>query len=414
MRRFLTFAVERSLAGEVDRLKESVIGVEVFDRDPAYDPKIDPIVRTEAHRLREKIREYYEREGRDDRVLISLPKGGYVPGFEVRAAETRAMERVVEFPAPELVALPTQMESSRGLLWLSGALVACVAAGLLLWFTRKPAPSPTLVPLQASQGNAFRPSLSPDGQRVAFTWNGRSGNFDIYVKLVNTGDPLRLTPNAAQDLDPAWSPAGRQIAFLRRSPERQELLIVPALGGAERKIADLSARQTKWAPDGARYLRSQGPAWSPDGTYIAVANSAAPNEPDSIYAIGVETGERRRLTLPNHPGESDSEPAYSPRGDLLAFVRTRAGASGSPEIYVQPVKGEVTQEISHISSHIETPFEIWKRGKQGDEHEILRSTAVSSVRSWCYRARTPDLGETLVSYLSIFHKVMLPDAVDAT
>src|SRR5262245_5258875 len=75
--RFLRFVVERSLAGEAERLKEYVIGVEVFDRDAQYDPRIDSIVRVEAARLRAKLTEYYAGEGRGDAVVLSLPKGGY-------------------------------------------------------------------------------------------------------------------------------------------------------------------------------------------------------------------------------------------------------------------------------------------------------------------------------------------------
>ena len=79
MSRFLKFVVDRSLAGEGERLKEYVIGVEVFDRDATYDPRLDSIVRVEAARLRSKLAEYYAGEGRDDAVVLSLPKGGYAP-----------------------------------------------------------------------------------------------------------------------------------------------------------------------------------------------------------------------------------------------------------------------------------------------------------------------------------------------
>lgn len=79
LRRFLEFVVEKSLAGEGDRLKEYVIGIEVFDRDAEYDPRVDSIVRVEAARLRAKLSEYYQGEGRDDAVVLTLPKGGYVP-----------------------------------------------------------------------------------------------------------------------------------------------------------------------------------------------------------------------------------------------------------------------------------------------------------------------------------------------
>src|SRR5688572_152246 len=77
MSRFLRFVVDKSLAGEGERLKEYVIGVEVFDRDASYDPRLDSIVRVEAARLRSKLAEYYAGEGRHDAVVLSLPKGGY-------------------------------------------------------------------------------------------------------------------------------------------------------------------------------------------------------------------------------------------------------------------------------------------------------------------------------------------------
>jgi tetratricopeptide (TPR) repeat protein len=81
--RLLRYLVEKNLEGRDQELKESVIGVEVFGRDPGYDPKLDPIVRTEARRLRARLTEYYEGEGLADMVRIDLPKGGYVPQLHV-------------------------------------------------------------------------------------------------------------------------------------------------------------------------------------------------------------------------------------------------------------------------------------------------------------------------------------------
>jgi TolB-like protein len=87
--RFLRFVVERSLAGEAERLKEYVIGVEVFDRDERYDPRIDSIVRVEAGRLRAKLDEYYRGAGAGDAVAIVLEKGRYAPAFVRRAEAPR-------------------------------------------------------------------------------------------------------------------------------------------------------------------------------------------------------------------------------------------------------------------------------------------------------------------------------------
>ena len=81
MRRFLTFAVEETLAGRSDEIKEFAIAVQVFDRDESYDSRESTIVRSEARRLRARLDEYYAGEGREDRVRIDVPKGGYAAAF---------------------------------------------------------------------------------------------------------------------------------------------------------------------------------------------------------------------------------------------------------------------------------------------------------------------------------------------
>jgi TolB-like protein len=79
--RFLRFTVERTLGGEGDTVKEYVIGTEVYDRPTSYHPSEDSIVRSEARRLRNKLREYYESVGGNDRVIIYYRPGSYVPVF---------------------------------------------------------------------------------------------------------------------------------------------------------------------------------------------------------------------------------------------------------------------------------------------------------------------------------------------
>jgi len=82
--RFLTFVVEQTLAGQEDKLKEYLLGVEVFNRMDSFDPRIDSIVRVEARRLRYKLERYYESEGQGDAVIIQFRKGCYVPAFSNR------------------------------------------------------------------------------------------------------------------------------------------------------------------------------------------------------------------------------------------------------------------------------------------------------------------------------------------
>jgi TolB-like protein/Tfp pilus assembly protein PilF len=84
--RFLEFTIGETLAGNAGQLKEFVIGVEVFDRRQDYDPRLDPIVRVEARRLRMKMRKYYETEGRSDALRIEFPKGSYAPAMRMAGA----------------------------------------------------------------------------------------------------------------------------------------------------------------------------------------------------------------------------------------------------------------------------------------------------------------------------------------
>jgi TolB-like protein len=80
--KLLRHVVEKTLAGESDQLKEYAVGVEVFERDETYDPRLDSIVRVEAGRLRSKLDEYYNGDGATSDVRISLPRGGYSATFE--------------------------------------------------------------------------------------------------------------------------------------------------------------------------------------------------------------------------------------------------------------------------------------------------------------------------------------------
>jgi hypothetical protein len=82
----LEFVVEATVEGEAEYLKETTIGVFVFGRRPDYDPKIDTIVRSQAWRLRAKLKKYYASEGAQDPLIVSIPLGHYIPTFHTRSA----------------------------------------------------------------------------------------------------------------------------------------------------------------------------------------------------------------------------------------------------------------------------------------------------------------------------------------
>jgi DNA-binding NarL/FixJ family response regulator len=91
--RFLRFTVETTLTGKGETLKEYVIGTEVYDRQASYRPNEDSIVRSEARRLRSKLKEYYDSAGKDDPVFIYYRPGSYVPVFHLHGEDAASAAR---------------------------------------------------------------------------------------------------------------------------------------------------------------------------------------------------------------------------------------------------------------------------------------------------------------------------------
>ena len=117
--RFLRYLVEETLSGRADRLKEYVVGVEVFDRPDGYDPRTDSIVRVEARRLRAKLEEYYRGAGAADDVLIEIPRGGYGPVLRRRVKAVATVE-----------ARDTQAAAGRS--WRPRGIIAAAVAVLVV------------------------------------------------------------------------------------------------------------------------------------------------------------------------------------------------------------------------------------------------------------------------------------------
>lgn len=352
-RNFLQFIVESALLGEYDRIKETSIAVAVFEKSPSFDPREEPIVRVEARRLRAKLLVYYESEGALDPVIIHLPKGAYVPFFEARNIPTEPAllvgDSLVEnssnyfrpehpeagivtlaFPS-EPVGPPHDSRFVPVLLLLVTVLIFSLATGaVFLARTGQPrvrTKSAHAVPLTSFVGKQFSPAISPDGKQVAFVWNGEQGvNYDIYVKLLNVGTPIRLTSDSANDLHPAWSPDGRYIAFLRVSPTQTAVVVVPALGGAEREITELHLSSMMWSANPTQTSQSPGPIWSRDGRSLIVSDGAGNVAGDALYSVPLDGGPRRQLTVPTGVTH-DFYPALSLDGTTLAFVRQTSETS---------------------------------------------------------------------------------------
>src|SRR5215510_7235453 len=137
--------------------------------------------------------------------------------------------------------------TTKRLIWFAMLMIVIGGVGAWLYFSRS-ASEPPLPPMKYVSftdfpGGESWPAFSPDGNQIAFSWNGENGdNDDIYVKLIGSVKPLRLTTNPAVDYCPTWSPDGRQIAFVRISDSEIAIYTVPALGGAERKLLSVGPK----------------------------------------------------------------------------------------------------------------------------------------------------------------------------
>jgi eukaryotic-like serine/threonine-protein kinase len=207
------------------------------------------------------------------------------------------------------------VDRSRRRTWLAAAaLVAAAVVIVAVWMYSSrsvPALAPVRVVTETSlRGGEIQPSFHPDGDQLAFSWNGGSDkNNDLYVKFVGSPEVRQLTSGPELDIFPAWSPDGRQIAFSRCPPDVLVsgcfLHVVSAAGGIPRKIFDCSMFRGRWSRD-SRWL---------------VTECASPRgDQAGLYLVPADGGTPRRL-MRGSPGLSSLRmPDLSPRNDRLAYV----------------------------------------------------------------------------------------------
>ena len=265
-----------------------------------------------------RVREALGDSAENPRFVETLPKRGYRFIGQVegppRADSTQSQP-----------AVDGQQNGNAGRGWkigiAAGSVILLTAFGLLFptlarRFLRQPRP-PLLeaVPLTTLPGQEISPSFSPDGSQVAFGWNGenRGAGFDLYVKVIGTDKPLRLTNHPATWLGVAWSPDGRSIAVNRLAAEDRGIFLVPALGGPERKLVSTN-NFALWAPNAAL-------SWSPDGKQLAFADGS-PSEgyPTQIFLLSLDTLERKRMET---GCDWTFSPGFSPLGDSLVYICLR-------------------------------------------------------------------------------------------
>ena len=206
-----------------------------------------------------------------------------------------------------------------------------------------------ITPFTVEGGVKGHPRFSPDGERVAYEWDGPEGdNIDIFVKAMGFGaEPLRLTDHPDMDHSPAWSPDGREIAFTRlRADGTGAVFLIPSTGGSERKLVELEG--SGWSGDNPIPLGAV--SWSPDGKTLVFSEAGATRDTARIVRLSIATREKESLTNPSEKTRGDFGPEFSPDGRQIAFVRSEGAEFGDWDLWVQPTDGGEAQRLTERKS----------------------------------------------------------------
>lgn len=218
-------------------------------------------------------------------------------------------------------------------------LLTIAILSLLRNRAESPLPPLEVTPLVSLQGKQASPAFSPDGNQVAFVGYERQQGGGIFTTLVGGEKPLRLTDNP-NDCCPTWSPDSRQIGFVRWSGKEMSVYVISALGGSEHKI--YTGRST----DRTQCDRID---WSPDGKVLAFSEPIETGLRSRITFLSFSDLTTRPLTSPSNQEEYDCEPAFSPDGTSVAFIRGSFGGTLG-ELFVQTVPGGDRRQLTSGNS----------------------------------------------------------------
>jgi TolB-like protein/Tfp pilus assembly protein PilF len=310
--RFLRYLVETALRGEAPLLKENVLGVEVFDRPASWDPRLDPVVRQEAGRLRKRLAKYYENGGAESQVRIELPVGTYVPVFRRKPAEIETAP--IPSPAPE------QIPAARSRFWLYAAAgFVCLTGAVIAWRNFLPNASPpsiavlpfvNLTPDPANQyfSDGLTDEITDSLARVkGLRVIARSSAFQFKGKRVDIREVGRLL-KVANVLEGSVARSGDRIKIIAHLERASDGSLLWS-NTYERKASDLFAVQSELAAGIATGLKVA--AGVPSTTHVpnAEANEFFMKGRYDLQQVTPESAAQAQL---DYQHAIDKDPDFAP------------------------------------------------------------------------------------------------------
>ena len=320
---FLRLVVEHALAGDLDSLRERMIGAEMFRRPVDYDTSNDAVVRVRATEVRKRLAQYYREAAQTPVVRIDLLPGSYVPEFHW-SSPGRVADQVTT-PVPSQGIAP---RSRRTLRLAIIAVLVCASLFAIIWLQShsKVQSNNTLrlslgLPKGANLHRNWHPfehiAVSPDGQTLAFAATDASGKSFLWIRALSSSEAQRIEQTEGALL-PFWSPDSQFIGFWAEA----KLKKVQRSGGIPEAIYSV--------PEIA-----QG-AWGPDGTILF---ARAVNSP--ILRISPTNGAATPVTslLPGQVSQMWVQ--FLPDGKHFIYLARTSLTSGDPgaKVYAQSLDG---------------------------------------------------------------------------
>jgi len=256
-------------------------------------------------------------------------------------------------PAPPSVHSQVSSSLGRQMIWRIVSVAGLIFATLLTaWSYQRSrvrlvgAPiSFRTIQFTSYSGEQIQPAFSPDGKQIAFVWIPEDTvSRRIYIKTIGTEEVKQLTSDADEQFSPTWSPDGRQIAYLARSKEGLSLSVA--------EVNSQAAPRKLLIPQEPSHWEQGALSWAPSGKSLIYPDHSGTAPNSSIFQLDLHTLNARSITAPPAGWEGDLNPAYSPDGRWIAF--TRASETAVRDIYfMSTTTGELFQ-LTHDHMNIDS------------------------------------------------------------
>lgn len=225
-------------------------------------------------------------------------------------------------------------------------------------------------PVTMHEAHDYFPCFSPDGRQIAFASN-RYGQYDIFVVSAQGGRPTRLTFDSAHDIPTGWTPDGRSIVFsssrANTFPSGQDCYLVPATGGAVRKLPLFEGKEAYLSPSGEQVAFVRG-----SGTWYRKGYRGSSN--DDIWIAGIDGSSPRPLT--DFAGQ-DTSPMWAPDGQAIYYVSEKLAQPGCANIVCQNLAP------GFAAPHHTEPLAVGAPRAVTDHHDdSVRRARISANGDW--------------------------------